>query len=123
MIDTESRQVARDSLFIMAELRLDGQDADHRVKVRNISARGLMAEGDIAVTRGSVVWISLRQAGWVDGTVAWVQDNRFGVAFRMEIDPKSVRAHVSPAPPADSVIISRPRRPELSPDSRTRKII
>ncbi len=123
MIETEHRQVARDSLFIMAQLRLDGQEADHRVKVRNLSARGLMAEGDIAVTRGSVVWISLRNAGWVDGTVAWVQDNRFGVAFRVEIDPKGVRAPSGPAPCADAVIISRPRAVDRSSKGSPRKMI
>ena len=29
-----------------------------------------------------------------DGTVAWVQDSRIGIAFDKEIDPKQVRARV-----------------------------
>ena len=92
MDDTENRQIARDSLFVMAGLRLEGQQAEHRVKMRNLSAGGMMAEGDLRVMRGTVIWVDVRNIGWVEGTVAWVQDNRFGDAFREEIDPKVARA-------------------------------
>ncbi len=94
--ENEHRQIARDSLFVMADLRLDGQTLEHRVKIRNLSAGGLMAEGVVQVLRGTVVWINIRNIGWVEGCVAWVQDNRFGVAFREEIDPKIARAPVQP---------------------------
>lgn len=90
----ETRQVNRDSLFLLAHLRVDGQDTVHRVKVRNLSAGGMMAEGDAKVMRGSLVGVELRNIGWVDGTVAWKQDNRFGVAFVDEIDPMKARAPV-----------------------------
>ncbi len=53
-----------------------------------------MADGGPAVQRGAVVWVQLRNIGWVEGTVAWVQDNRCGIAFRDEIDPKLARAPV-----------------------------
>ena len=33
--------------------------------------------------------------GWVEGTVAWKQDNRFGIAFVDEIDPKLARGQVT----------------------------
>ncbi|MFD2135280.1 hypothetical protein ACFSLT_08685 [Novosphingobium resinovorum] len=33
----ENRQIARDSLFLMADLRVDGLDGDFRIKVRNLS--------------------------------------------------------------------------------------
>lgn len=95
MSDNEHRQIARDSLFVMADLRLDGQDREYRVKIRNLSAGGLMAEGTVRVTRGLVVWVNVRNIGWVEGAVAWVQDNRFGVAFREEIDPKVAREPAS----------------------------
>lgn len=91
MNDFDSRQITRDSLYILADLRLDGQSGMHRVKVRNLSAGGLMGEGELQVRRGTLVQVRLRNAGWVDGSVAWVQGNRFGVAFRQEIDPKAVR--------------------------------
>lgn len=87
----ETRQVNRDSLFLLADLRVDGQDTVHRIKVRNLSAGGMMAEGEVNVLRGSLVNIALRNIGWVDGSVAWKQDNRFGIAFVDEIDPLKVR--------------------------------
>ena len=35
---------ARDSLFVMADLRLDGNEETHRIKMRNLSAGGMMGE-------------------------------------------------------------------------------
>lgn len=90
----DNRQIGRDSLFLMAELRLEGADDVHRVKVRNLSASGMMGEGPVRVVSGDRLTINIRNIGWVDGTVAWIQDNRFGVAFRDEIDPKLARAPV-----------------------------
>ncbi len=91
----EHRQIVRDSLFLMADLRVDGVGGDHKVRVRNVSAGGLMAEGGPAVRRGALVWIHLRNIGWVEGAIAWVQENRCGIAFRSEIDPKLARAPVA----------------------------
>jgi len=92
MSNVDTRQVNRDSLFLLAQLRVDGQDAVSRVKVRNLSAGGMMAEGDSKVVRGSLVAVELRNLGWVEGSVAWKQDNRFGIAFVNEIDPTAARA-------------------------------
>lgn len=88
----DNRQIARDSLFVMAELRLESVPIDYRIKVRNLSAGGMMGEGDVRVAPGTRVWVNLRNIGWTEGAVAWVQDNRFGVAFREEIDPKEARS-------------------------------
>ncbi|MFB0612944.1 PilZ domain-containing protein [Aurantiacibacter poecillastricola] len=115
MSNVDTRQVDRDSLFLLAQLRVDGQDQMYRVKVRNLSAGGMMAEGEVGVMRGALVEVELRNIGWVEGTVAWRQDNRFGIAFVNDIDPKQARAHVPvastiPRPPADSVPASEGRR-------------
>jgi hypothetical protein len=88
----DHRNVGRDSLFLMAEVRLTGAQAVHRVKVRNLSAGGMMAEGHLAVQRGSSIEVNLRNIGWVQGVVAWIQDNRFGIALANEVDPKLARA-------------------------------
>jgi hypothetical protein len=92
MGNVETRQVDRDSLLLLAQLRVEDSNQEHTVKVRNLSAGGMMAEGKVSVTRGSPVNVALRNIGWVDGTVAWTQDNRFGIAFVEEIDPKLARA-------------------------------
>jgi hypothetical protein len=115
MTDNDSRQIERDSLFVMADLRVDGGEDEHRVKIRNLSAGGLMAEGDVHVQPGAGVLVNIRNIGWVGGTVAWVQDNRFGVAFHDEIDPKVARASPSPAATAPFGLtpLARPARTAL----------
>jgi hypothetical protein len=93
--DNEQRQIARDSLFVMADLRLDESQETFRIKMRNLSSGGMMGEGSVRVHRGCIVWVEIRNIGWVEGSIAWVQDNRFGVAFREEIDPKLARPPIS----------------------------
>ena len=94
MSGLDTRHINRDSLFLMAELRFEGETVGHRVKVRNLSAGGMMAEGELAVVRGARVTVELRNLSPVEGSVAWVQDTRFGVAFVREIDPKAPRSAV-----------------------------
>ncbi len=91
MTGVETRSVARDSLFLLADIRVEqGADA-HRVRVRNLSDGGMMGEGNLNVLRGHQLTIELRNIGIVNGTVAWVQDDRFGVAFDKEIDSQQAR--------------------------------
>ena len=76
--------------FLMAELAVAGRDGVHQIRVRNLSSGGMMGEGDVAVDRGSQLAVDMPNIGSVSGTVAWVQDDRFGVAFDEEIDPGQV---------------------------------
>ena len=80
MANVETRQVERDSLLLIAQLRVDRGDMEYRVKVRNLSAGGMMAEGAVPVARGGVVSVGLRNIGWIEGTVAWKQDETLGIA-------------------------------------------
>lgn len=121
MTETDNRQIARDSLFLMADLRINGLEGENRIKVRNLSAGGMMGEGSVRVARGALVEVNIRNVGWVAGSVAWVQENRFGVAFREDIDPKLARAPVGvgedPAPP-----YVRNHQARLSNTAKLRKI-
>jgi PilZ domain len=92
MDESELRHLGRDSLFVLADLRLDGSNEEHRIKVRNLSAGGLMGEAPLRVVRGAAIAVNLRNIGWVEGSIAWVQDSRFGIEFREDIDPKVARA-------------------------------
>jgi hypothetical protein len=103
MSTVDTRQLNRDSLFLLAQVRIDGQP-DARVKVRNLSAGGMMAEGDARVARGALVHVELRNLGWVEGSVAWKQGNRFGIAFAEDIDPVVVRGAA-----ADDSVYRAPR--------------
>lgn len=104
----DTRNITRDSLFLMAELRLEGAEAVERVKVRNLSAGGMMAEGPVRVMRGARLSVKLRNIEWVDGNVAWVQDNRFGIAFDTTIDPSRARASSAPTDETSSPRFTRP---------------
>jgi hypothetical protein len=92
MEKSDHRQIGRESMFVMADLLAAGLDGEHRIKVRNLSAGGMMGEGPVSVVRGTAVSVNLGNLGWIEGSVAWVQENRFGVAFHDEIDPGSVGA-------------------------------
>lgn len=91
MTGIETRSVSRDSLFLLAEVRVEQSPESHKVRVRNLSDGGMMGEGNLRVMRGHRLTVQLRNVGMVMGTVAWVQDNRFGVAFDEEIDSQLAR--------------------------------
>ena len=127
MSHVDTRQLSRDSLFVMARIKVDGDisGAEHRVKVRNLSAAGMMAEGDVKVDRGALVSVELRNLGWVEGTVAWVQGNRFGIAFAGDVDHKRVRGPARPGEAdLDTPLLVRPPpvRHRRSEPSKLRKI-
>ncbi len=107
MSSSEHRHIARDSLFVMATMRLDGVDGEHRVRVRNLSSGGMMAEGGPKVSRGQTLTVDLRGHGEVQGSVAWVQDSRIGIAFSHEIDPRAARVTSAPTE-HDDVMTRRP---------------
>lgn len=94
MVDEDHRYHARDSMFLLASVRIDGQEADRTVKIRNLSSTGLMAEGIVTVRPGSKLAIEIRNIGWVTGSVAWVLDKRFGLMLDVEIDPRKARIAV-----------------------------
>ncbi len=85
----------RDSLFLKAVLRFLSTGAQGEVRVRNLSAGGLMAEAPVRVTRGEKVELELRNIGWVSGHVAWIAEGRIGIAFDHPIDPKEARKPVT----------------------------
>lgn len=97
MTGVETRSDARDSLFLLADLRVENNADVHRVRVRNLSDGGMMGEGQLRVQRGHRLTIELRNIGAVGGTVAWVQDNRFGVAFDEDIDSQKARRPLEPS--------------------------
>jgi hypothetical protein len=100
------RAETRDSMLLMATLRRPGR-GEVTIKVRNLSAGGLMAECDTNLSRGEVVDIDLRGIGWVAGTIAWMAGGRFGVAFAASIDPKLARKPVSGGPQPQLVRTAR----------------
>lgn len=80
----------RDSLFLMAQLRV-GNGAPVEVRVRNLSAGGLMVELPYPVAPEGNVEVEVRGIGWIAGRIAWQIEGRAGVAFDREIDPQRAR--------------------------------
>lgn len=108
MSGVDTRNLSRDSLLLTADVRPEGSDVFARIKVRNLSAGGMMADGDVAVDHGAKISVELRNIGRVNGVVAWVEDRRFGIAFSEEIDPKLVREPVGSAEPISAPRFVRP---------------
>jgi hypothetical protein len=121
MASIETRKIDRDSLLLMASVRAGRFGPTWPVKVRNLSANGMMGEGELPAERGAQVIVELKNIGAVAGSVAWVQGNRFGVAFADAIDPKLARSPVRVgAPDLASPRYTRP--PLASGDGRLRAI-
>lgn len=89
-----NRNESRDSLFLMADMRVPGSVDVQQVRVRNLSAGGLMAEFPSGLDQGLVVEFDVRGIGWVPGKVAWSAAGRIGVAFDRQIDPMLARKPV-----------------------------
>lgn len=91
------RGMDRDSLLLKAILRFPSNGDEREVRIRNLSAGGLMAEAPVRVARGETVEIHLRSIGWIGGHVAWVTEGRLGIAFDHPINPKDARKPVGTA--------------------------
>ncbi len=89
------RNNGRNSLLVKASLRFPTTGEQGEVRVRNISAGGLMAEAPVRAGRGEPVEVNLKNVGWVSGKVAWIAESRFGIAFDYPIDPAATRVPIA----------------------------
>ena len=90
------RAKGRDSLFLMATIRKVGEPDREEipVRVRNLSAVGLMADYLDVAEEGEAVTVDVRGIGSVAGKVAWVRSRRIGINFDTEVDPLLARKPV-----------------------------
>jgi hypothetical protein len=88
----------RDSLLLVARFRIAGSSDTVQVRVRNLSAGGLMADVPKPIDIGTMVEVEVRGVGWIDGRIAWVAAGRAGVAFDHLIDPQAARKPVVASP-------------------------
>jgi hypothetical protein len=89
-----NRQDSRDSLFLMADMRVPGTKDVTAIRVRNLSSGGLMADYPEGLDQGMAVEFEVRGIGWIPGKVAWSAAGRIGVAFDRQIDPMAARKPV-----------------------------
>ncbi len=114
----QNREAMRDSLFLAAVVRRLSDETERTVRVRNLSAGGMMADCAEAFGRGEPIAITLRGIGEVMGRVAWRSVDKIGVAFDGQIDPKRARKPVGMAESNVPTHIRQPftRRPGLRGD-------
>ena len=125
--EAEQRQQSRNSLFLMAACQLRDTSETCRIKVRNLSATGLMANSPLQLAVDEMIWVELRNIGWVEGRVVWVQDFQFGLTFLHEIDPLVVRNIPEPQPEVADYCVRRPlgitiARPEPPDPGKLRSV-
>jgi hypothetical protein len=89
-----NRNESRDSLLLSARFRVVGSQREDQVRIRNLSAGGLMVELPRDVPVDTAVEIEVRGIGWVSGSIAWNMAGRAGVAFDAPIDPMLARKPV-----------------------------
>ena len=64
------RKMNRDSLLLKAVLRFSNAQEEHEVRIRNLSAGGLMAEVPNRLSRGERIDVKIQNIAWVGGHVA-----------------------------------------------------
>lgn len=86
-----NREAVRDSLFLSATVKRISDNSERSVRVRNLSAGGMMADSAERFARGDAITVTLRGIGEIGGRIAWHSDDKIGVAFDVQIDPKLAR--------------------------------
>jgi hypothetical protein len=112
--DESDAREQRDSVFLHATVTSSSGESSGLFRIRNISSRGLMAEGPFTFCAGDEVDVELRNVGIVHGRIAWATSGKFGVMFDQAIDPRAARTPVGggTAPSAPT-----PHRPIVPPFS------
>ena len=116
-----ARRDDRDSLMVLARIRIEGEGESVPVRVRNVSSGGLMAQATDDYQPGVRVEIELEGMGRVAGSVAWAEAGRIGIAFDHPVDkqrarkPKTKPVETNPEEMLMRVTTTDFRRPPLKP--------
>ncbi len=106
----------RDSMFLQATMRIADGAPPLTLRVRNLSAGGMMADCTAPLEQGQSVEIDLRNVGAVAGRIAWADGQKIGIAFDKRIDPQHARKPIGSAAGGSSLVKrpeSKARRPGL----------
>ena len=88
------RNLQRSSLFIMGSIKVADSDVWVPIKIKNLSASGLMAEGKVTCQQGDRVAVEAKGKVDAEGSVAWIVGGRIGIAFDTLIDPQELKQPV-----------------------------
>jgi len=109
--DESDAREPRDSVFLHATMTSSSGENSGLFRIRNISSRGLMAEGPFTFCAGDEIDVDLRNVGVVHGRIAWTSSGKFGVMFDSAIDPKAARKPVGGGAASLTPAQHRPIRP------------
>lgn len=114
---TQNRRSRRSNVLMAASLESSG--AATAVTLRNLSTDGALVEGEGLPIEGTAVLFRKKELR-LNGHVAWVQDNRAGIAFDQKLDPDSVLRHIPTPRPRVQYSHRRPglSAQELTPEDR-----
>ena len=91
MSPLETRGVTRERVLMLATMTVANGPEQHRVRIRDLSAQGVQAEGDLVAQPGEQVEIDFAAAGKARGVVAWRDGKVLGLELEQEIEPDVVR--------------------------------
>ena len=95
----QQRDKSRESIFLGAQIVIEGVRAPVSARVRNISPGGMMVDAQKIYDKGLAVTATIKGIGEVTGRIAWSTSNRCGIAFDEPVDPLLARQPVSSSPP------------------------
>ena len=72
-------------LPLLRVAKLTGADSEQLIRVRNVSAGGLMAEFTQPVTVGDAVQVELSSQK-IPGSIVWIRDGTLGIKFDQNVD-------------------------------------
>lgn len=81
------RGAERHSFFLLADMLTEDGVGIGRLRVRNLSATGVMGDTELAIERDRCVLLELRGIGRVSAKVVWAREGKIGLAFDTPVDP------------------------------------
>lgn len=111
------REDVRDSLLLQAPMRYAPEAPTVLLRVRNLSAGGMMADCTVPVEPGQAVEVDIRNIGAVSGRIAWARKGQIGIAFDNRIQPRLARSPVG-THAADSRLLRQPNERQRRPGLR-----
>lgn len=116
----KGNRTPRDSMLLMGTIKAAGDFSRQAqpIRIRNLSATGMMAVSQAEYEVGSLVEVGMRGIGFISGEIVWVRDGAMGITFAQPVDPMRARRPVEAKPDEYLRKISdkRPRRPGLRID-------
>jgi hypothetical protein len=104
----QNRRSRRSKVLLAATL--ENVTTSLPVTLRNLSAEGVLVEGDDLPSEGVEV-VFRRKDLCASGEVVWVNGRHAGIAFRERLQPEQVLRHV---PQPQPKVMAKHRRPGLS---------